>query len=356
MDSSVEEEHFLQPSSYPADMGPLDDTTEETMTLNIKPKILLMGLRRSGKSSIQKVVFQKMSPHETLFLESSVKLAKHDVSNNSFVQFQIWDFPGQIDFFDPTFDAEQIFHNCGSLVYIVDSQDDTNEAEQKLVETITKAYEVNPKVIFEVFIHKVDGLSDDHKIDLHRSLQQRISEELNMSRNQTLHIAFHLTSIYDHSIFEAFSKVIQKLIPQLPHLENLMDMFISNSRIEKAFLFDVLSKIYIATDSSPVDNTTYELCSDMIDVVIDVSSIYGMKDGGGMEPEDALLDDDNGDGLVPGFFPYDNESCSVNRYLALVCLLREENFDKFGLVNYNFLCFKQAVQEVFDVRKALLKK
>ena len=45
--------------------------------------------------------------------------------------------------------------------------------------------------------------------------------------------------------------------------------------IEKAFLFDVVSKIYIATDSNPVDVQSYELCSDMIDVVIDVSCIYG---------------------------------------------------------------------------------
>jgi Ras-related GTP-binding protein C/D len=36
----------------------------------------------------------------------------------------------------------------------------------------------------------------------------------------------------------------------------------------------MLSKIYIATDSSPVDIQSYELCSDMIDVVLDVSSIY----------------------------------------------------------------------------------
>lgn len=48
-----------------------------------------------------------------------------------------------------------------------------------------------------------------------------------------------------------------------------------NSGIEKAFLFDVVSKIYIATDSSPVDMQSYELCCDMIDVVIDLSSIYG---------------------------------------------------------------------------------
>ena len=62
-----------------------------------KPKILLMGLRRSGKSSIQKVVFHKMSPNETLFLEATNKIQKDDVSNSSFVQFSIWDFPGQVD-------------------------------------------------------------------------------------------------------------------------------------------------------------------------------------------------------------------------------------------------------------------
>ena len=45
--------------------------------------------------------------------------------------------------------------------------------------------------------------------------------------------------------------------------------------MEKTFLFDVLSKIYIATDSSPVDVQLYELCCDMIDVVVDVSCIYG---------------------------------------------------------------------------------
>ena len=72
-----------------------------------------------------------------------------------------------------------------------------------------------------------------------------------------------------------FSKVVQKLIPQLPTLENMLNIFVSNSNAEKAFLFDVVSKIYIATDSSPVDMQSYELCCDMIDLIIDVSCIYG---------------------------------------------------------------------------------
>lgn len=40
------------------------------------------------------------------------------------------------------------------------------------------------------------------------------------------------------------------------------------------FLFDVVNKLYFATDSSPVSENVYELCADMIDVVVDVACIY----------------------------------------------------------------------------------
>lgn len=63
-----------------------------------------------------------MSPSETLFLESTNKICREDVSSSSFVSFQIWDFPGQIDFFDPTFDYEMIFRGTGALIFVIDSQ------------------------------------------------------------------------------------------------------------------------------------------------------------------------------------------------------------------------------------------
>lgn len=255
---------------------PTNDGTFATGSMYDKPRILIMGLRRSGKSSIQKVVFHKMSPNETLFLESTNKIVKDDITNSSFVSFSIWDFPGQIDFFESTFDSDNIFGGCGAIVYVIDAQDDYMEALAKLISTVTKAYKVNPDIKFEVFVHKVDGLSDENKIDTQREIQQKANDHLaDQPEYGDIHLSFYLTSIYDHSIFEAFSKVVQKLIPQLAPLENALNVFISNSAIEKAFLFDVVSKIYIATDSSPVDMQTYELCCDMIDVVIDVSCIYG---------------------------------------------------------------------------------
>ncbi|XP_032876750.1 ras-related GTP-binding protein D [Amblyraja radiata] len=316
----------------------------------VKPRILLMGLRRSGKSSIQKVVFHKMSPNETLFLESTNKICRDDISNSSFVNFQIWDFPGQIDFFDPTFDYEMIFRGTGALIFVIDSQDDYMEALARLHLTVSRAYKVNKEINFEVFIHKVDGLSDDHKIETQRDIHQRANDDLADAGFEQIHLSFYLTSIYDHSIFEAFSKVVQKLIPQLPTLENLLNIFISNSGIEKAFLFDVVSKIYIATDSMPVDMQTYELCCDMIDVVIDISCIYGLREFG----EGSTYDKES-----VAIIKLNNTTVlylkEVTKFLALVCFLREESFECKGLIDYNFHCFRKAIHEIFEVRTTMLR-
>merc|ERR1719154_499201 len=296
-----------------------------------------MGPRRSGKSSIQKVVFHKMSPNETLFLESTNKIVKDDISNSSFVQ---------IDFFDTTFDTELIFGGCGALVFVIDAQDDYIDALANLSTTVTKAFSVNPKIKFEVFIHKVDGLSDDTKMEDQRDIHQRATDDLvEAGLEQQVHLSFYLTSIYDYSIFEAFSKVVQKLIPQLATLENLINIFVSNSQIEKAFLFDVVSKIYVATDSTPVDMQTYELCCDMIDVVIDVSCIYGLGD----EMDSSAFDDESA-----SVIKLNNSTIlllkEVSKVLALVCIMREENYQHSGLVQYNFKCFRDAIEDVFAVR------
>ncbi|XP_022324623.2 ras-related GTP-binding protein C-like isoform X2 [Crassostrea virginica] len=335
-------------TSFPKEFQYGMDSNEpdsQAMPASQKPRILLMGLRRSGKTSIQKVVFHKVSPNETLFLEATNKIVKEDVSNCSFVQFQIWDLPGadHVNIFDTAnFDTESIIMGCAAIVFVIDAQDEYTDALAKLHTTVSKAFRINPDIKFEVFIHKVDGLSDDHRIETQRDIHQRANDNLADDGLENIHLSFSLTSIYDHSIFEAFSKVVQKLIPQLPVMENLLNILISNSGLEKAFLFDVVCKIYLATDSSAVDMQSYELCCDMIDVVIDLSSIYGQRD-------DAAFDEKTRSTikLNNGTILYLRE---VNKYLALVCILREDSFEKQGVIDYNFMCFQQAIQEVFDVK------
>lgn len=113
----------------------------------------------------------------------------------SLIQFQIWDFPGQINYFDAELDMDMIFGECGCIVFVIDIQDEFPEALTKLHETVVKAYSVNPRIKFEVFLHKVDGLGDDFKMQSQREIHQRATDDLN-DAGIDVHLSFHLTSIY----------------------------------------------------------------------------------------------------------------------------------------------------------------
>lgn len=190
------------------------------------------------------------------------------------MDFQVWDFPGQLDFNSPEFDVHAIFGEIGALIYVIDAQDDYADALARLTRTVLELQPLYPDINVEVFIHKCDGVSDDYKLDVRRDIIQRVSDELSDHGYENPQVSYYLTSIYDHTIFEAFSKVIQKLIPHLASLEALLNELSRACHFEKVYLFDVLSKIYIATDSSPMDMSSYEICSDFIDVVVDISEIY----------------------------------------------------------------------------------
>lgn len=67
-------------------------------------------------------------------------------------------------------------------------QDDYTEAVSRLHLTVTRAYKVNTNINFEVFIHKVDGLSDDHKIQKQRDIHKRANDDLTDAGLQSINL------------------------------------------------------------------------------------------------------------------------------------------------------------------------
>lgn len=202
------------------------------------------------------------------------------------MDFQVWDLPGQIDYLDPSFDADTIFGGVGAMIWVLDSQDNYMEAIGRLTETILHLQQSYREIKYSVFIHKIDSLADDFRHDTIQEILQRIQDDLYDAGLENPPVTFHPTSIYDHSIFEAFSKVIQGLVPQLPTFEALLNTISASCRFEKVYLFDVLSKIYIASDTTPVHLQAYELCSDFVDVIVDLSEVYGWDREKGEEESD----------------------------------------------------------------------
>jgi Ras-related GTP-binding protein C/D len=313
----------------------------------------LLFTGRSGKSSIERVIFHKMSPHETLFLESTQHVDIHLIANNDFVKFQTWDFGGDLSlqngvhYGSRVIPTETILKGCSTLVYVIDAQeDDYEDSLPKLVETIVFAHKVNPKIHFEVFLHKVDGelMPEEIKAERQQSIQNYVSTELSDVSDGDILVSYYLTSIYDHSVLEAFSKVVQKLVVQLPILNSLLDKLTESCVVEKSYLLDVFSKLYIATDSNPVDGHTYELCSDLMDVVIDVSCIYGLSaEDGAAIPYDQ--ESSSATRLHSGMVLYLRE---VGKYLALVCVIREEYFAKRALLDFNIDCFRTSLDRILQ--------
>ncbi|CAF4738511.1 unnamed protein product, partial [Rotaria sp. Silwood1] len=232
----------------------------------------------------------------------------------------------------------------------------------------------------------------DHFTDLNNGTDSWPLISFGSSLNsQSVLINFHLTSIFDHSIFEAFSKVIQKLSPQFNYLEDLLNYLISASNMEQAFLFDIQTKISIATDSSPTDIQMYEVCCNMIDLQINMSQIYGRSNDNVFE---AIDDNINNESLVNGIHESMNSysssslsttpvrtSCSsitetrneptsdvfdsmsssvikltsgralylkeINNHLALICILHEKALTKQAIIEYNVNQLKSSILDLF---------
>lgn len=136
------------------------------------------------------------------------------------------------------------------------------------------------------------------------------------------------------------------MLPQTQYIVQLLDQLVRSSQIHKAFLFDVISKIYIATDESAVEMKDYEICSELIDVLIDVTCIYGSE-----EQESGLSFDDKSAAQIKlHHTPTDQNVMlylkEVDKSLALVCLINENKLQKQHLINYNIDQFKEGLKSI----------
>lgn len=114
-------------------------------------------------------------------------------------------------------------------------------------------------------------------------------------------------------------------------------------------MFDVYSKIYVATDSSSVNMMHYEICSELIDVLIDVTMIYGAKED---NKEEQFFDKKSSSFIRLGHTnPAENIVLylrEVDKHLALVCLINESEIYKHHLINYNIDRFKEGLKRIFE--------
>ncbi|WFC97805.1 GTP-binding protein gtr2 [Malassezia yamatoensis] len=290
-------------------------------------KVLLLGPRRAGKSSLCKVVYQSFQPNDTLFLAPTTKTQKLPVQ--TFQRLEILDIPGSVfQAFVPNLnDASLVatanesgfdtsWKDTSAVIFVIDAQDDYFDALSKLHQVILHAYRNNPGIHFHIFINKVDGLSDDYKYDTQRDIEQRVFEELIDSSHEfqenhsepfrlesEVNLRFHLTSVFESSVFVAFSRIQQRLmqtensrsasttevpaeeqvevVPSPDKLVSLGDgieaacnSLCSSCNFEKAYIFDMPSRTFVGCDTSPFDLPLFDVMFQYIRFLGSFSELY----------------------------------------------------------------------------------
>ncbi|KIJ51434.1 hypothetical protein M422DRAFT_203610 [Sphaerobolus stellatus SS14] len=328
-------------TSQPQPSAPMEVPANDSPRIS---KVLVLGLRRSGKSSMLHVVFKNYAPKRTTVdIEPTTRIQKIRIA--SAIPLEFWDCPGNTGI------QNLPLSQFSTVIFVIDIQDSFSYSIPRLIEVASAAYRENPDINIEVLVHKSDVLSDDYRLDTYAHVQTRVLDDLQEeSLDIEAQLRFHLTSIYDHTIRECFSQIIQRLLEPLPYLEDLLNVFCANSRLSKAFLFDVNSRIYVATDASPVDRATHDLCCDYVKMLSQFTPLY--RDSGKQ-----ILSEGNDPRSSNSSVRLNPDTTlsywQITSNLAIVALLPTETYmARRGLIEYNLVFFKQGVQEILEVDAA----
>lgn len=73
----------------------------------------------------------------------------------------MWDLPGgQLD----PGAWNLAFEDMDAVIFVLDAQSTFNDMIRKLAITMQKAFDANSGIQFEIFLHKIDGMSEDYRL------------------------------------------------------------------------------------------------------------------------------------------------------------------------------------------------
>ncbi|KAI9501339.1 GTP-binding protein gtr2 [Coemansia spiralis] len=302
-------------------------------------RVLFMGPPGSGKTSILSVVFEDTVAYDTLGMMPTQQQAAYQMVAG----ITIYDFPG-IDYYSETQynpPNPAIYEgDYTSLVFVIDSQGDFQNSLATLFSVIRTAQAVNPQLPINIFINKVDSLSEELKQDVHQDMQQQVWKTMRYENLNSAYVQFFLTTIFHDDIREALSRVVQRLVPNHSSLETILNSFCSKSSLDKVFLFDVTTKIYLAMDSSPTDPQIFRFAFETLKAMDDVSQLCIEY----LPPSD--------DGMMSQKVTFDLEGSirvfvyQVNSYLSLLCVGSTQVIRQKSLLEFNGSKVAKAIRQI----------
>jgi Ras-related GTP-binding protein A/B len=229
-----------------SELAPADDITfiEGTVSeilgeIQRKPseeikKIVLMGLSNAGKTCIYERVFEGKKPWELMQSTATKGIDYRKYEVGAMTKPMIWDLGGQQQYLDEYHGPlkKNIFQKASVLLYVVDASDVArfDNAQIEFEWSVNQIFLFNQTAKLHVFLHKIDLIHDKETLIpyLKDLLSKNISSEVN----------FHGTSVFDESLFTAWSGIIRDISPKSTFINSILKLLKDQNGVKEALLIE----------------------------------------------------------------------------------------------------------------------
>ncbi|UZJ51161.1 hypothetical protein CBS101457_000481 [Exobasidium rhododendri] len=205
----------------------------------MKKKILLMGRSGSGKTSMRALVFSAYKARDTERLGQTLDIEHSHVRFLGNTVLNLWDCGGQQNLFASYLDGrqKQVFGAAMVLIFVFDLVGEDNwQKDMRSYKECLAALQLNsPSAQVFCLLHKMDLVEAPRRESIYSS---RVDELRKTSQGHGFTIECFGTSIMDETIYQAWSKILQVLIPNLSELERRLDRFAEVASAEEVVIFD----------------------------------------------------------------------------------------------------------------------
>ncbi len=238
-----------------ADISFVESTVSEMLeefqytTTNNMKKIVLMGLSNAGKTCIYERVFEGKKPWELIHQTATKGIAYKDYEIGPMTKPMIWDLGGQQHYLDEYHGPlrKNIFRKASILLYVVDitDYDRFDNARIEFEWGVNQILSFNPNAKLNVFLHKSDLIHNKDSIVSHikKEYAKNLSHEIN----------YHLTSIFDESLFKAWSDIIRELSPKSTFINSILRQFKKQKGVKDAMVIERSSGLTCGSTIDPFD-------------------------------------------------------------------------------------------------------
>ncbi len=177
--------------------------------------------------SLRSIIFANYLARDTMRLGPTLDVEHSHVRFLGNLVLNLWDCGGQDAFYENYFESQRdhIFSNVAVLIYVFDIESPQMEKDLQYYEGCLEAITQNSDnaQVF-VLIHKMDLIQDP----IQRQKVFEDNQAVVLSRSAGMRTRCYGTSIWDETLYKAWSAIVYSLIPDMEvlegHLKNLCDI------------------------------------------------------------------------------------------------------------------------------------